>query len=50
MMKEDTIAAIATPPGRGGIVAGTYQSPILIQWHRAPGGTRTVDVTLREFA
>jgi hypothetical protein len=27
-------------------VEGVYQSPILIQWQRAPRSTRTLDVTL----
>jgi hypothetical protein len=34
--------------GRGRIVEGTYQSPILVQW-RSDGGTRTVEVTLSRF-
>ena len=29
-----------------GFVEGTYQSPILVQWQRAPRETRTIDVTL----
>jgi hypothetical protein len=36
--------------GRGAIVEGTYQSPILVQWHR--GGNRrarVLDVTLTRF-
>ncbi len=33
-------------PGQGTIVQGTYQSPILVQWHQAHGGVRYVDVTL----
>jgi hypothetical protein len=32
--------------GRLGPVEGVYQSPILLQWQRAPRGTRTLDVTL----
>jgi hypothetical protein len=32
--------------GEGSLVEGTYQSTILVQWHRAPHGTRTIDVTL----
>lgn len=35
--------------GRAGIVQGTYQSPILVQWRRAHGGVRHVDVTLYRF-
>jgi thiamine phosphate synthase YjbQ (UPF0047 family) len=36
-------------PGRAAIVQGTYQSPILVQWRRATGGVRHVDVTLYRF-
>jgi hypothetical protein len=33
-------------PGRGTIVQGTYQSPILVQWNHASNQVRTVDITL----
>jgi thiamine phosphate synthase YjbQ (UPF0047 family) len=36
-------------PGYGAIVEGTYQSPILVQWHQAHGRTRHLDVTLDRF-
>jgi hypothetical protein len=32
-----------------GIVEGTYQSPILVQWQRAPREARMLDVTLTEL-
>ena len=32
--------------GRGMIAEGTYQSPILVQWRKAAGGQRFIDVTL----
>jgi hypothetical protein len=32
--------------GRGMIADGTYQSPILVQWSKAAGGQRFIDVTL----
>jgi thiamine phosphate synthase YjbQ (UPF0047 family) len=35
--------------GRGAIVEGTYQSPILVQWHRGPRQSRVLDVTLTRF-
>jgi thiamine phosphate synthase YjbQ (UPF0047 family) len=38
-----------TVPGRGAIVEGTYQSPILVQWHRGARQARTLDVTLTRF-
>ena len=36
-------------PGRGAIIEGTYQSPILVQWHRGARRQRTLDVTLTRF-
>ncbi len=35
--------------GRGTIVEGTYQSPILVQWHRGARQARVLDVTLTRF-
>jgi thiamine phosphate synthase YjbQ (UPF0047 family) len=35
--------------GHGAIVEGTYQSPILVQWHRGPRQSRVLDVTLTRF-
>jgi hypothetical protein len=35
--------------GRGAIVQGTYQAPILVQWKPAPGASRTIDVSLSRF-
>ena len=35
--------------GCGAIVEGTYQSPILVQWHRGARRDRTLDVTLTRF-
>lgn len=35
--------------GRGAIVEGTYQSPILVQWHRGSEPVRALDVTLTRF-
>ena len=32
--------------GKGSLVEGTYQSTILVQWHRAPRRSRLIDVTL----
>src|SRR5688572_3358216 len=36
-------------PGRGAIIEGTYQSPILVQWHRGAAASRVLDVTLTRF-
>jgi len=35
--------------GSVGIVEGTYQSPILVQWQQAPRASRILDVTLTEL-
>ena len=35
--------------GRGRIVQGTYQSPILVQWDRAAARHRVLDVTISRF-
>jgi hypothetical protein len=35
--------------GHGAIVEGTYQSPILVQWHRGARQARTLEVTLTRF-
>jgi hypothetical protein len=35
--------------GQGAIIEGTYQSPILVQWHRGARRVRTLDVTLTRF-
>jgi hypothetical protein len=35
--------------GSHGIVEGTYQSPILVQWQRSPRGSRVLDVRLTEL-
>jgi thiamine phosphate synthase YjbQ (UPF0047 family) len=37
-------------PGRGAIIDGTYQSPILVQWHRAQRQAREIDVVVSRFA
>jgi hypothetical protein len=36
-------------PGCGSITEGTYQSPILVQWHRGTRQARVIDVTLTRF-
>jgi thiamine phosphate synthase YjbQ (UPF0047 family) len=42
----DLLVSDADTIPRGALVEGTYQSPILVQWHRAPGAARVLDVTL----
>jgi hypothetical protein len=31
------------------LIEGTYQSPILVQWQRAPRETRVIEATLTEL-
>jgi thiamine phosphate synthase YjbQ (UPF0047 family) len=35
--------------GSSGLIEGTYQSPILVQWQRAPRETRVIEATLTEL-
>ena len=35
--------------GHGKIIEGTYQSPILVQWHRGARRSRVLDVTVTRF-
>jgi thiamine phosphate synthase YjbQ (UPF0047 family) len=42
----DLVVSDSRRPGRGAIVEGTYQTPILLQWRPAPGEVRRVDVRL----
>jgi thiamine phosphate synthase YjbQ (UPF0047 family) len=35
--------------GSNGLIEGTYQSPILVQWQRAPRQTRILEATLTEL-
>ena len=37
------------PDGSTGLIEGTYQSPILVQWQRAPRQTRILEATLTEL-
>jgi hypothetical protein len=36
-------------PGRGSVVEGTFQAPIMVQWRPATRGARTIDVVLTRF-
>jgi len=38
------------PGGTTGIVEGTYQSPILVQWQNAPRQSRVLNVSLTEIS
>ena len=45
----DLLVSDEGTPGRGRVVAGTYQSPILVQWRPADRAVRHVNVTLTRF-
>ena len=45
----DLLVSDLQTPGRGTIVEGTYQTPIMVQWRGARRGARTVDVVLTRF-
>jgi hypothetical protein len=49
MRRSVSLLVSDTPTAGPGIVAGTYQSPILVQWARAPKGVRVLDVRLTKF-
>jgi len=50
-MKRGISLLVADPDstGRGEIIQGTYQSPILVQWRKSPGGTRRLNVSFVRF-
>ena len=48
-MKRSVNLRVRESEGRGVIADGRYQSPILVQWHRATDRVRTLDVTLTSF-
>jgi len=50
-MKRSVSLLVSDRQGpQGKIVEGTYQSPILVQWQRAPRESRTLDVTLTSLS
>jgi thiamine phosphate synthase YjbQ (UPF0047 family) len=48
-MKRLVNLRVRESDGRGVIADGRYQSPILVQWHRADRRTRTLEATLTRF-
>jgi thiamine phosphate synthase YjbQ (UPF0047 family) len=48
-MKRSVNLRIRESDGHGVIADGRYQSPILVQWHRANGRVRTLEATLTSF-
>src|SRR3954466_10554134 len=49
MRRSLTLLASEPQDGSYGIVEGTYQSPILVQWQNAPRQSRILEVTLTEL-
>ncbi len=45
----DLLVSDSRTPGRGRVIEGTYQTPILLQWRGAPRGSRSIDVELSRF-
>jgi thiamine phosphate synthase YjbQ (UPF0047 family) len=45
----DLLVSDAGNPGRGAIVEGTYQAPILVQWRRPSDAVRHIEVSLVRF-
>jgi len=48
-MKRSLSLPVSTTSGRDGLVYGTYQSPILVQWRKAEHQQRHVSVSLVRF-
>jgi thiamine phosphate synthase YjbQ (UPF0047 family) len=46
MRRSVSLLVAESKGGAAGFIEGTYQSPILVQWQRAPHETRELDVTL----
>jgi hypothetical protein len=45
----DLLVSDSSTPGRGSVVSGTYQTPILVQWKPAGAPVRSVNVSLTRF-
>lgn len=45
----DLLVSDGRTPGRGTVVEGTYQTPILVQWRPAKDTCRQVDISLTRF-
>jgi len=48
-MKRAVNLRVRESDGRGVIADGRYQSPILVQWHRADARVRTIEATVTRF-
>lgn len=45
----DLLVSDSATPGRGAVVEGAYQAPILVQWRASGDAVRKVDVSLTRF-
>jgi thiamine phosphate synthase YjbQ (UPF0047 family) len=45
----DLLVSDTLTPGRGAVVDGTYQAPILVQWRQATSAVREIDVAVTRF-
>jgi len=48
-MKRTVSIPVSQPSGRDGLLYGTYQSPILVQWKKAEGQQRRLRISLVRF-
>jgi thiamine phosphate synthase YjbQ (UPF0047 family) len=48
-MKRSVSLLVSERDGRGMVVQGCYQSPIMVQWHKAAKQRRSLDITLTRF-
>lgn len=46
----DLLVSDSSSPGRGALVEGAYQTPILVQWRPARAAVRKVEVALTQFS
>lgn len=49
MRRSVSLLVSERPDGTTGLLEGTYQSPILVQWQRAPREARSLNITLSEI-
>jgi hypothetical protein len=49
MRRSVSLLVSTRQDGTHGLIEGTYQSPILVQWQRSPRPSRMLDVTLTEL-
>ena len=49
MRRSVSLLVSERPDGTHGLIEGTYQSPILVQWQGTPRQSRVLDVTLNEL-